>query len=422
MIIPSIDLEDGQTVQLVGGRDKALDAGDPAPLARRFGRTGEIAVIDLDAARGRGSNAALIESLLPLAPCRVGGGIRDYDAAVRWLDAGASKVIIGTAARPELLDRLPRERVIAAIDGIDGQVLVEGWQTATGNGMLERVRALRDHVGGFLVTFVEREGRLEGLDMSRIGPLKDAAGDCELTVAGGVREAEEIAVLDRDGIDAQVGLALYTGRFDVAGALAAMLRSEREDGLWPTVVVDELGAALGLAWSSEESVREALSSGRGVYHSRSRGWWVKGLSSGNQQALIRVDMDCDRDALRFTVRQSGEGFCHRGTWDCFARDVGLGRLERRIAARAADASPGSYTRRLLDDQTLLGAKLREEAGELAAADRAGEVRHEAADLIYFTLVRLRAAGVDLAEVVRELDRRSLGVTRRGGEAKPQVST
>ena len=419
MIVPSIDIEGGETVQLVGGKERALGAGDPRPIAARFGRTGDVAVIDLDAARGRGSNAALIESLLGLAPCRVGGGIRDYGGAARWLDAGARAIIIGTAARPPLLRRLPRERLIAALDGIDGELVVEGWQTRTGVPVLERMADLRDHVSGFLVTFVEREGRMQGVDIESARRLRAAAGAARLTVAGGVREAAEVAALDRLGIDAQVGMALYTGRFDVAGVLAAMLRSEREDGLWPTLVCDDLGQALGLAWSSLESLREAIRSGKGVYQSRSRGRWEKGAGSGNRQTLLRVAPDCDRDALRFTVRQHGEGFCHLGTWDCFGDTRGLARLEGRIRARSKEAPPGSYTRRLLDDPALLHAKLVEEAAELAGAETPEEVREEAADLIYFAMTRLCRSGVSLASVAETLDRRALAHTRRGGEAKSE---
>ena len=114
MIIPSIDLKGGQTVQLVGGAEKAIDAGDPVPIAERFSLAGEIAVIDLDAAMRTGTNAALIEGLLPRFACRVGGGIRDVATAIGWLDKGARKVILGTAAKPEILFQLPRERTIAA--------------------------------------------------------------------------------------------------------------------------------------------------------------------------------------------------------------------------------------------------------------------------------------------------------------------
>jgi len=163
VIIPSIDLQNGLAVQLVGGKDKALDAGDPRPIAELFGRVGEIAVIDLDAALGTGSNRDTILDLLHRAPCRVGGGIRDADSARFWLDAGARKVILGTAAEPDILDQLPRERVIAALDALDGEVVVEGWTRKTGRGILDRMRELRPYVGGFLVTFVEREGRLAGV-------------------------------------------------------------------------------------------------------------------------------------------------------------------------------------------------------------------------------------------------------------------
>ena len=422
MIIPSIDIEEGETVQLVGGSEHALSAGSPEPLARRFGRTGDVAVIDLDAARGRGSNRALIEPLLKLAPCRVGGGIRDFDTAARWLDAGAHRIILGTAAEIPLLRRLPKERVVAALDGVDGEIVVEGWQTRTGVPVLARMAELRDHVGGFLVTFVEREGRMQGVDLEAARGLEEAAGDTRLTVAGGIREASEVAALDAMGIDAQVGMALYTGRFDVVDALAAMLRSDRADGLWPTLVCDDLGQALGLAWSSRESLREALRSGRGVYRSRSRGRWEKGATSGNHQTLLRVALDCDRDALRFSVRQHGKGFCHLDTWTCFGETEGLAGLERRILDRTREAPTGSYTRKLLENPALLRAKLEEEAGELARAETPDEVREEAADLFYFAMARLRCSGVTLASVSEALDRRALAFSRRGGDAKAEHRT
>jgi phosphoribosyl-AMP cyclohydrolase / phosphoribosyl-ATP pyrophosphohydrolase len=412
MIVPSIDLQGGQAVQLIGGEEKALDAGDPRPLARRYGRVGEIAVVDLDAALGQGSNAAVIEELLELAPCRVGGGIRDSASAVAWLDRGALKVVLGTAARPEVLRALPKERVIAALDARHGEVVVEGWQKRTGHGVLERIAELRDLVGGFLVTFVEREGRLEGTDLASAKNIRAAAGDAQVTIAGGITTADEIAELDRLGCAAQIGMALYTGRLGLAEAFAAPLRSDRPNGLWPTVVVDERGVTLGLCYSDLESLRAALEQGRGVYRSRARGLWVKGATSGATQELLRIDADCDRDCLRVTVRQQPPGFCHLSTRTCWGDEAGLGALARRLAERKASAPEGSYTARLLADPDLLAAKLREEAAELAeAADRAAAI-HEAADVLYFTLATLARHDVDLAEVERVLDRRALRVTRR----------
>jgi phosphoribosyl-ATP pyrophosphohydrolase/phosphoribosyl-AMP cyclohydrolase len=413
MIVPSIDLQDGQAVQLIGGETKALDAGDPRPVARRYGMVGEIAVVDLDAALSKGSNAVVVEDLIDLAPCRVGGGIRDVASAISWLDRGALKVVLGTAARPDVLKELPRERVIAALDARHGEVVVEGWQKRTGHGVLERIAALREVVGGFLVTFVEREGRLQGTDLAFAKEIRAAAGDAAVTIAGGITTAEEVALLDRLGCDAQVGMALYTGKLGLAEAFAAPLNSDRPDCLWPTVVVDERGVALGLCYSDLESLRAALERGQGVYHSRSRGLWAKGETSGATQELLRVDADCDRDCLRFTVRQQPPGFCHLNTRTCWGDESGLGALARRLAERKIAAPAGSYTAKLLADPALLGAKLREEANELAETETRAEVIHEAADVLYFALATLARHDVDLAEVERALARRALKVARRG---------
>ncbi|HMR31661.1 MAG TPA: phosphoribosyl-ATP diphosphatase [Geminicoccaceae bacterium] len=412
MIVPSIDLQDGRTVQLIGGERKAIDAGDPLPIARKFRIAGEIAMIDLDAAMGKGSNAALIEAVLAEAPARVGGGIRDLATATRWLDAGAARIIIGTAARPELLSRLPRQRVIAALDARHGEVVVEGWKTGTGAKILDRIAELKAHVGGFLVTFVELEGRLGGTNLELAKEIVAAADGCRVTIAGGVTTADEIRALDEIGADAQVGMALYTGRLDLGDAIMAPLVSDRPDGLWPTVVVDERGVALGLVYSSRESMREAVRRGQGVYQSRSRGLWVKGETSGAVQELLRIDLDCDRDSPRFVVRQTGPGFCHLDTRSCWGEEGGLGGLSRLLAERRRQAPEGSYTARLFADPELLGAKLREEAQELTEASERDHVIHEAADVLYFTLARLAREGIDLAEVERHLDRRALKVTRR----------
>ncbi|MEO1173714.1 MAG: HisA/HisF-related TIM barrel protein, partial [Myxococcota bacterium] len=367
MIIPSIDLMNGHAVQLVGGDEekKQIDAGDPRPIARDFGVTSEVAVIDLDAAMGNGDNRAVIRDLLAIAPCRVGGGIRSLDRALEWLDAGASQIIIGTAAEPELLRQLPRERVTVALDARDGEIQVEGWKKGTGARVVDRMRELREYCSGFLVTFIEKEGRMGGTQMGQVAELAQEAGEARLTIAGGVTTAEEIAELDRMDVDAQVGMALYSGRLSYADAVMAPLRTDRPDGLWPTVVVDERGVALGLVYSNRESVTEAIKTHRGVYWSRSRSsLWKKGESSGNVQELIRLDIDCDRDALRFTVRQTGAGFCHLQRRTCWGGEDGLGALDRLLDERKRTAPAGSYTKRLFEDPSLLAKKILEEAQEL----------------------------------------------------------
>jgi phosphoribosyl-ATP pyrophosphohydrolase len=420
MIIPSIDISGGQAVQLVGGETPAIEAGDPFPILERFGLVGEVAVVDIDAARGEGDNAGIIAEMCRRGRVRVGGGIRDLATAIQWLDLGAEKIIIGTAATPELLRELPSDRVLVALDSRDGEVLAHGWRRGTGAGVLERVQELRGLCGGFLVTFVEREGRLAGTDLERAAMVIEAAAPARVTIAGGITTAAEVAELDRLGADAQVGMALYTGQLALGDSLAALMRSDRADGLSPTVVVDEQGTALGMVYSSAESLSRAIEERRGVYQSRSRGIWVKGETSGATQELVAVDLDCDRDTLRFTVRQEGSGFCHTGSRTCWGEDGGLGRLERRLGEIARGHDPASNTRRLLDDPALVAAKLNEEAVELSRAVAREDVIHEAADLLYFLLVKARAAGVDLEEVVSELDRRERRVTRRPMTAKERA--
>ena len=122
MIIPSIDLMDGRAVQLRRGKEFVLDGGDPFERLEEFSVAGEVAVVDLDAAMGQGSNTPIIRELVRQAPCRVGGGIRDIDTALTWLDAGAERVVIGTAASVDFCSQLPRERVIAAVDAEGGRV------------------------------------------------------------------------------------------------------------------------------------------------------------------------------------------------------------------------------------------------------------------------------------------------------------
>jgi phosphoribosyl-ATP pyrophosphohydrolase len=227
-----------------------------------------------------------------------------------------------------------------------------------------------------------------------------------------VTTADEVAALDRLGIDAQVGMALYTGVLPLHRALLA----PTPGGLVPTVVADERGQSLGLCWSNEESVRVALEEGIGAYWSRRRGLWRKGETSGHRQRLIRIDLDCDRDALRFTVAQQGP-FCHVGTHGCFGPASGLGALEATVAERIRGAPPGSYTRRLLDDPALLCAKLVEEARELAEAAPGAHTAAELADLLYFAVVAAARGGASLADAERILDQRSLALTRRPGDAK-----
>ncbi|KAJ2998674.1 trifunctional histidinol dehydrogenase [Globomyces sp. JEL0801] len=195
-------------------------------------------------------------------------------------------------------------------------------------------------------------------------------------------------------------------------------KSDRPDGLFTTIVVDEQGIALGLCYSNEESVTESLKTGTGVYHSRNRGLWYKGKTSGATQTLLGVAFDCDSDTFRFSVVQKEPGFCHLNTRTCFGEDKGISGLYRTLINRLENAPEKSYTKRLFEDKTLLHSKITEEAEELCTAKSQDEVAWEAADLLYFALVKCVSEGVSLADIEKHLDKRSKKITRRPGNAKP----
>lgn len=282
---------------------------------------------------------------------------------------------------------------------------------------MDRVRRLSPYCGGFLMTVVDKEGRLEGVDWEAARAVRQAT-DRPVTYAGGVTTVEDVARLDALGLDSQVGMALYRGLMDPTETFQACLAWEKAGGLIPSVVQDEAGRFLMLAYQSRESLRKAQDTGRGVYWSRSRReLWEKGATSGHGQTLLRVEADCDRDALKFVVRQTGPA-CHTGAATCFgSADFDLRDLETTLQDRKANAPAGSYTARLFSEEGLLAAKLREEAEEVLTASTPDNLVWESADLLYFLMARMTQGGVRLEQVLRELERRATTDTRKPGDRK-----
>ncbi len=220
MLIPSIDLKDGAVVQLVQGERLAIKDADVFAWVRRFERYPKVQVIDLDAAMGTGDNLALVREIASRLRCRVGGGIRSIDRARDLLDAGAQQIIAGSAlfkrGRADLefasglADAVGVERVIAAVDSRAGHVVIHGWKTALPLTAVDAVRALEPYCGEFLYTHVDAEGLMAGTDRGAILAVRRATTR-RLTAAGGITTQQEIDDLDVLGVDAVVGMALYTG-------------------------------------------------------------------------------------------------------------------------------------------------------------------------------------------------------------------
>lgn len=237
MLIPSIDLRDGKVVQLVQGERLALEDPDLDGWIRRFAAFPTLQLIDLDAAIGTGANDALVRYVCSRRACRVGGGIRSIERAQQVLRDGATHVIVGSSlfadGRPDLAfaarlaDAVGREHVIAAVDAKGGRVAVRGWRETVPLSAVDAVRALEPHCAEFLYTHVDREGLMQGPDMDAIRAVRDATTR-RVVAAGGITTREEIDELDRLGVDAVVGMAIYTGRLSLDG-----LHPDPEPGTGP---------------------------------------------------------------------------------------------------------------------------------------------------------------------------------------------
>lgn len=405
MIIPSIDLMDGKAVQLRQGREKVLERKDVLELARDFSRYGEIAVIDLDAAMGKGENLELIKKLCKIADCRVGGGIRTIGKANDMLRAGAKKIIIGTKATPEFLKQLPKDRLIVAVDTKDGYIVTRGWTEKTKQKPEELIKRLEKYCCGFLFTNVNKEGLMQGMDFSIVKKLK-ALTKNKLTVAGGISSLEEIKKLEEIGADSQLGMALYTNKIKLDEAFVSLLDFEKNNGLIPTIVQDYKKQVLMLAFSNKESLSRTFKTGKATYYSRSRRKiWQKGETSGNFQELLNANYDCDRDTLLFTVRQKNVA-CHGGTYSCFgSKDFELDDLYNLIKGRISNPKKGSYTSLIGTDEGKIKAKIKEECREILEYKDADNLIWEISDLLYFIMVLMAKKGVTLHDIKNELWRR-----------------
>jgi len=404
MLIPSIDLMNGKAVQLKQGKEKVLERGDVFELLESFSVFGEVAIIDLDAALGRGDNKELIKKLLRQRPCRVGGGIRDLETARDYLKAGASKIIIGTSCRQDWVKAISREALIFAIDARGDYWSTQGWQSTEGEKVLDLIPQLAPLCSEFLYTQVEKEGLLQGLDRKRIEQIVSAS-NVPVTVAGGITELDDIRWFTRLGANGQIGMSIYTGKLQLTDCFLSQLDFKKSD-LIPTIVQDaDNKNVLMLAYSNKESLTQALSTRKGIYWSRSRNQlWQKGLTSGNLQQLVQADFDCDGDALIFRVRQTGNA-CHLERYSCFAsqsKGFDLNRLSALLQKRQSLLPADSFSSKLFQSASLRAEKIREESEELIEAESYEEVRWEAADLLFFTLTDALAKGVDISAITDEL--------------------
>jgi phosphoribosylformimino-5-aminoimidazole carboxamide ribonucleotide (ProFAR) isomerase len=222
MIIPCIDLMGGKVVQLVQGREKFLELPDPLAVLEKFAAYPQIQVIDLDGALGRGDHSEIIRELCQRKPCRVGGGIRTVERALRTVQGGAYKVIIGSSAFTScginaeflrtLLAAVPREKLIMAVDCLGDRVAIRGWRETLPLTSAQALAQLEPYCSEFLCTYIDAEGKLQGTNLAWFRSLRSVT-QLPITAAGGITTDEEISALEELGMNAALGMAIYQKLF-----------------------------------------------------------------------------------------------------------------------------------------------------------------------------------------------------------------
>ncbi len=407
MIIPSIDLMDGKAVQLKQGKEKVLERENVLELAKYYSRFGEISVIDLDAAMNKGENESLIKEICKIAHVRVGGGIRDIEKAKRMLANGAKQIIIGTAANEEFLSKLPKDKVIVAIDSKKGKVTVEGWTKEVDATAQDYIQRFDNLCSGYLYTIVDKEGMMQGTDIESIKKIRSLTKKT-LIAAGGISTVDEIVTLNKINVSTQLGMCIYTGAVNLEDAYIAVMDFEKQNGLIPTIVQDiETKQVLMLAYSNKESLKKSLKEGLATYWSRSRNeLWTKGLTSGNTQELVSAKFDCDRDTLLFKVKQKGFA-CHTGRYSCFEdREFCINELYNLLLDRKRKLPENSYTTKLFKDEFKLQRKIMEEAFESVNYEKGDGLEWEASDLAYHMLVFMALHNVSPQDILNNLASRT----------------
>jgi phosphoribosylformimino-5-aminoimidazole carboxamide ribonucleotide (ProFAR) isomerase len=219
MIVPCIDLMNRKVVQLVQGKEKFLELPEPLEVLEKFAAYPEIQVIDLDAAMGKPeNNAAMVRELCRRKPCRVGGGIRTVERAQAVVAEGALKVIVGSSAFTEdginhaflreLAAAVPRARIQMAVDSFGDRVAIHGWKKTLPFSCAEALPQLEPYCSGFLCTYIDGEGRLQGTDIEWFRHLRRVTS-LPITAAGGITTDDEIAKLEALSMDAALGMSIY---------------------------------------------------------------------------------------------------------------------------------------------------------------------------------------------------------------------
>ena len=422
--IPTLDISKGQAVLVKHGNVYKV-LGDPMEKAKFISIGGHFQVIDIDAAKGEGSNKDLIKQIVKKYPCYVGGGIRTYEDATEFLNSSARRVIISTAISQELISKLPKDRTIVAFD-IDekNNIFTHGRKGVMDKNLFQMIDEFAPFIETMTITFHHTEGTCKGIPFEQAKEIKHYVSkyDIKLIVAGGISTVKEIKELIDLDLVPQFGSGFWNGKFTLGEVYECISQKVLQlkniiynnVPLIPIGVQSFDGVVLGVVFGTPETVRMSADSRIATFYSRDKqGVWVKGSTSGCYHQVTSIHYCCDGTALRFIVK--GNKFCHTGSESCFGHNdparASLRSMQHILQDRLNSDNSHSYTKALLNDGFMIHSKVMEEAEELISAHTSDEIAHEAADLIYFMLMFLEKNKVDISDVESELIKRRYTVIK-----------
>ena len=384
MLIPTLELSRQPDARSRGAYDPELDRDRLVAEVSRWGRLGEVLIVDRDAEQGIANHQELIGQLTRLALCRIQAAISTEDRANFWLRHGSHRLVIRVPAASEVLARLPRRHLLAQIawpaNGAAGPGAVEE--------LVRSIQILAPQVSGFVCSAA---GSLSQVHEGAARQLFRATSQ-PITVAVDAASTDDLIRFDRMGHDVACPVAAITPPTSAEEVLIRLL--DFSDGPLSTIVSDQYGQVLLLARSSQDSLRETITSGRCRFADTE--------VSGHR--VLRLRVNCRRNALWISVVPHGRS-CERNAYSCFGDgtpDFGLARMADVIRDRRERPLPGSYTSFLFEKDDRLPRKLHEEVYELLSAPTRDNLVWEAADVLYFYLAFLARKGVTLDEVITEL--------------------
>ena len=427
--IPTLDISDGRAILVKHGK-KYKDNGDPLEKAKFISIHKHFQIVDIDGAVTNNvkNNRELIKHIVKKYPCYVGGGIRTLEIASEYLNSSARRVVI--SSNPDLLLKLPKDRVILAVDlDKDNSILINGRTKKSDMTLVQFLDTYAKYTDILSVTFHDNEGTMEGVPEAQIHELKKITDtySLKLICAGGISSIKDITFLTNNSIIPQFGSGFWQGHFTLGDVYSLLpnikkkvLLNDKSERMFPCIVQSNTGLVLGLTYMTSNALKLSVDTRVATFYSREHeNIWIKGATSGNYHTVEKVHFCCDNSAIRIVV-DSTTDFCHMGTKSCFGHtDPSRGNLNNINShiTKAVTSHDSGYTSEIIKDGYKLKTKLIEEIGELIYADTEQEKIAESADVFYFLLLYLQNQGLDIKDIEAELIKRQYKILKEPVIAK-----